>query len=300
VIKFAFSSQYIYQLPEGHRFPIEKYELVKQQLVYEGTIYESQVFDPGLVDEALILSIHTKEYWERLKYLTLSHKEIRKIGLPVTEMSVKRSMNSVAGTVRSAENALEIGIGANLSGGTHHAYAGHGEGFCLLNDIAIATQYLLDQKSIKKILIVDLDVHQGNGTAKIFEKENRVFTFSVHGKENYPLHKEISDRDIELPKTVTDEQYLDVIKTNLNQLIESVKPEFIFYQSGVDVMIGDRLGKIGLSRGAVKHRDRIVISTCHQHTIPLVITMGGGYSKLLKDLVDAHCNTFREVVHLYS
>jgi acetoin utilization deacetylase AcuC-like enzyme len=300
VIKFAFSSQYIYQLPKGHRFPIEKYELVKQQLVYEGTIHESQIFDPGLAEEFHILSIHTNAYWEQLKHLTLSNKEIRKIGLPVTEMSVKRSLNSVSGTIRSAENALDFGIGANLSGGTHHAYAGHGEGFCLLNDIAIAAQYLLDQKSIKKILIVDLDVHQGNGTAKIFEKEDRVFTFSIHGKDNYPLHKEKSDRDIELPNTISDEEYLDVLQTNLDQLIYSVKPEFIFYQSGVDVMKGDRLGKIGLSRDAVKRRDSIVISQCYNQKIPLVITMGGGYSNLLKDLVDAHCNTFRQAVRIYS
>lgn len=177
MIKLAFSNKYIYELPEGHRFPIEKYELVKQQLVYEGTITEDQVYDPGLATEEQILRAHTIEYWESLKSLSLDRKAVRKIGLPVTATSLKRAQNSVAGTISAAQNALKGGVGINLAGGTHHAYADHGEGFCVLNDIAISIKDLISTNQVKNILVVDLDVHQGNGTAKIFEKDERVFTF---------------------------------------------------------------------------------------------------------------------------
>jgi acetoin utilization deacetylase AcuC-like enzyme len=299
VIKFAFSNQYIYELPDGHRFPIEKYELVKEQLIYEGTIVEEQIYDPGLVNEALILAIHSSKYWNDLKHLTLSPNEVRKIGLPVTEMSVKRARNSVAGTVSSSSNALINGIGINLSGGTHHAYSGHGEGFCLLNDLAIGAKYLLNHHKIKQILIVDLDVHQGNGTANIFKNEKRVFTFSMHGKSNYPIHKEQSDLDIALPNDVTDDHYLEILEANLSHLFQSVEPDFVFFQSGVDVMMGDRLGKMALSKAGIKQRDKLVISSCHDKNIPLVITMGGGYSQKLTDLIDAHCNTFRTAIAYY-
>ena len=300
MIKFAFSNKYIYQLPDGHRFPIEKYELVKEQLIYEGTIHEEQVYDPGLVDEKLILDVHTKEYWHSLRDLTISTKAAKKIGLPVNEMSVNRARNSVAGTVSSALLAKDHGIAINLSGGTHHAYAGHGEGFCFLNDLAIASSYLLSNKLASQILIVDLDVHQGNGTAKIFEDDNRVFTFSMHGKANYPLHKEKSNLDIDLPTGITDEDYLSLLNENLNKLMTTVMPEFVFFQAGVDVMKGDRLGKMNLSKAGVKKRDELVIEQCKSRNTPLVITMGGGYSEKLKDLVEAHCNTFRTAVRHYS
>ncbi len=300
MIELAFSDKYIYQLPDGHRFPIEKYELVKEQLVHEGTISRQQLFDPGLVSEEFILSIHSASYWGHLKNLTLPKNEVRKIGLPVTELSVKRARNSVAGTVESSKRALKSGLGINLSGGTHHAYSDHGEGFCVLNDLAIAAKYLLDHQNVNRILIVDLDVHQGNGTAKIFEKDPRVFTFSIHGVNNYPLNKEVSDLDIALPKGTTDETYLEVLSKNLNQLVERISPEFIFFQSGVDVMQGDRLGHLALSKAGVKQRDQLVIEKCERADIPLVITMGGGYSSKLADLIEAHCNTFRIAIDCYS
>lgn len=300
MIKFAFSNKYIYQLPDGHRFPIEKYELVKEQLIYEGTIEEDQVYDPGLVDEQLILDVHTEEYWTSLRDLTIASKAARKIGLPVNELTVSRARNSVAGTVSSALLAKENGIAINLSGGTHHAYAGHGEGFCFLNDLAIASSYLLKNEMAKQILIIDLDVHQGNGTAKIFEGDKRVFTFSMHGTANYPLHKEKSDLDIALPTGINDESYLAVLSENLDKLFESVKPDFVLFQAGVDVMKEDKLGKMSLSKTGVKLRDEFVIHLSKSHNTPLVITMGGGYSEKLKDLVDAHCNTFRVAVKHYS
>ncbi|MEL7002122.1 MAG: histone deacetylase [Bacteroidota bacterium] len=300
MIKLAFSEKYIYKLPDGHRFPIEKYELVKEQLIYEGTITANQVYDPGLVEEELVLKIHTREYWDKLRNLTLNKKEIRRIGLPVTSLSFKRARNSVAGTVTAAENALKAGLGINLAGGTHHAYADYGEGFCVLNDLAIASRHLLDDFGITRILIVDLDVHQGNGTAKIFEDEPSVFTFSMHGEHNYPLKKERSDLDIHLKSDIQDDEYFESLSDNLNRIVERFEPQFIFFQAGVDVLYSDRLGKLGLTKEGIKARDRLVIDICKAHNIPLVITMGGGYSSKLPDLVDAHCNTFRIAISNFS
>jgi len=299
VIKLAFSNKYIYELPEGHRFPIEKYELVKQQLVYEGTIAEKQVFDPGLATEEQILKVHTPEYWECLKTLSLDRKAIRKIGLPVTATSLKRAQNSVAGTITAAQNAFKDGVGINLAGGTHHAYAGHGEGFCVLNDIAISIKDLISTNKVNKVLIVDLDVHQGNGTAKIFENDTRVFTFSMHGENNYPLHKEESDMDVALPLNCSDQVYLEKLHQVLPDLLNKVKPDIVYFQAGVDVLAIDKLGKLALSKNGLKQRDEFVINACHAKQIPLVITMGGGYSQKLTDLVDAHCNTFRAAISSY-
>ncbi|MGK7389858.1 MAG: histone deacetylase family protein [Candidatus Cyclobacteriaceae bacterium M2_1C_046] len=297
--KLAFSDKYFYKLPEGHRFPIDKYELVKEQLIYEGTITPDNIFDPGLIDQDIILLTHTPEYWNKLKNLQLSYREIRKIGLPVTEISVKRARNSVAGTVASADIALEEGVGMNLAGGTHHAYADHGEGFCALNDIAIASNYLLHGKKVSQILVVDLDVHQGNGTAAIFKDEPRVFTFSAHGANNYPLNKEKSDLDIAIPAGTTDEIYLNILYDHVPKVIEKVQPDIIFYQSGVDILHSDKLGKLAITKNGCKARDELVISHCKSSQIPLVITMGGGYTARLADLVDAHCNTFRSAIHHY-
>lgn len=300
MIRFAFTDKYLYYLPEGHRFPIEKYELVKQQLVHEGTIEEAQVFDPGLVEEGHILAVHDASYWEALKTLSLDKKAVRKIGLPVTATSVNRARSSVAGTMAAAINALDAGAGANLAGGTHHAYRGHGEGFCALNDIAITARYMLDEHHIDQVLVIDLDVHQGNGTAHIFKDEPKVFTFSMHGAGNYPMHKEQSDLDVELPSGTGDEAYLEVLSHHLEVLFQTVQPSLVFYQSGVDVLASDRLGKLALTREGARERDKLVISHCHSGQIPLVVTMGGGYSQKLTDLIDAHCNTFRTLMTYYS
>lgn len=297
--KIAFSDKYLYKLPEGHRFPIDKYELVKEQLIYEGTITEENLFDPGLIEEEIILLTHTREYWNKLINLQLSYKEIRRIGLPVTEITIKRARNSVAGTVASADIALAEGVGMNIAGGTHHAYADHGEGFCALNDIAVASNFILHEKKAKKILIIDLDVHQGNGTAAIFKNEPRVFTFSVHGATNYPLKKEKSDLDIGIAAHTTDEAYLEVIYEHVPKVLEQVQPELIFYQSGVDILHSDKLGKLSISKEGCKKRDEWVMKSCLDSQIPLVITMGGGYTAKLSDLVEAHCNTFRTAIKLY-
>jgi acetoin utilization deacetylase AcuC-like enzyme len=300
VINIAFSDRYLYSLPEGHRFPIAKYSLVKEQLLHRGIITPEQLYDPGLCAPELILGVHTRDYWKKLSELSLTPKELRMIGLPLTELSVQRARNSVAGTVASTVRALGQGLGINIGGGTHHAFADHGEGFCILNDIAIAAQHLLDAYKLKQVLVIDLDVHQGNGTAAIFAKEPRVYTFSIHGKDNYPLRKELSDRDVALPSGTGDEAYLQILEQQLVELFEMLKPEFIFYQAGVDVLVSDKLGKLGLSKIGCRLRDEQVLQACRQQGVPVAISMGGGYSVRLSDVVDAHCHTIESALHIFQ
>lgn len=300
MVYISFSDAWLYKLPDGHRFPISKYELLKDQLLYEGSIRKEQLVDPGLCDEETIQLVHAKEYWQSLSSLTLGTKEIRKIGLPINEVSVNRARNTVAGTVLAAKNALAHGTGLNIGGGTHHAFEGWGEGFCILNDIAIASRYLLDINLARKILIVDLDVHQGNGTAAIFEGDNRVFTFSMHGKDNYPLKKEQSDLDIHLSSHTDDDTYLRILEPNLSSIIGKSKPDIIFYQAGVDVLEVDLLGKLALTKTGCRQRDEMVIQKCYNLQIPIVITTGGGYAAKLSDIVDAHANTFRTALDVFG
>lgn len=300
MVKIAYSDRFVLPLPEGHRFPMLKYELVKEQLIREGTIEENQIFDPRLCDMPHVLAAHDLTYVDRFRNLELTEKEIRSIGFPQTEMTVKRCFYSAEGTRKSAINALEHGVGLNIAGGTHHAYRDRGEGFCMLNDIAISSYYLLNSNLSKQILVVDLDVHQGNGTAKIFENEPRVFTFSMHGADNYPLRKERSDLDVGLKNGIEDEAYLNILYQTLPDLIERVRPDFVFYQAGVDILATDKLGKLGITREGCKKRDAFVFQQCLQNRIPLAVCMGGGYSERLVDIVEAHCNTFRLAVDFYG
>lgn len=293
MLKIAYTPIYHHPLPPGHRFPMAKYSLLPQQLLYEGTCTEENFFAPARLTEAQVLRTHTQEYWHKLKTVNLSRKEERKTGFPLSQELVKREITICRGTIDNALYALEFGISMNIAGGTHHAYADGGEGFCLLNDIAIASHYLLDNKLATQILVVDLDVHQGNGTAKIMEKEQRVFTFSMHGSHNYPLHKEVSDLDIALPDGTEDDFYLKILKEQLPKLIDRVQPDFVFFQSGVDVLKTDKLGRLGLSMKGCKARDRFVLEACKKNKLPVAVNMGGGYSERLADIVNAHTNTFR-------
>lgn len=293
MLRIAYSPIYKYELPDGHRFPMIKYELIPEQLLYEGTVQEAQFFHPDPVSESVILRTHDLEYWEKLKTLSLSPKEIRKIGFPLSETLVRRGTHIANGTIECAKFALVYGIAMNVAGGTHHSFTYKGEGFCLLNDIAIAANYLLDQGLVQQILVVDLDVHQGNGTAQIFQNEPRVFTFSMHGERNYPLQKERSDLDIGLPDGITDQPYLKILRHELPRLVTRVEPDFIFYLSGVDVLETDKLGRLGLSIAGCKARDEFVLKLCKQDQIPVAVSMGGGYSSRVAHIVEAHVNTFR-------
>jgi len=293
MLKIAYSPIYKYQLPDGHRFPMIKYELLPEQLLYEGTITEEQLFHPAPLSETDILLTHDTGYWNRLKALELSRKEIRNIGFPLSEVLVRRGTHIANGTLQCALYAQQYGVALNIAGGTHHAFSDRGEGFCLLNDIAIAANVLLRDGLAQKVLVVDLDVHQGNGTAAIFRNEERVFTFSMHGEKNYPTRKEQSDLDIGLPDKTEDALYLRTLRKTLPRLIDQTEPDLLFYLSGVDVLATDKLGRLSLSTAGCKERDRIVLEACYRHKIPVAISMGGGYSPTIAHIIDAHANTFR-------
>jgi acetoin utilization deacetylase AcuC-like enzyme len=293
MLKIAWSPEYAHPLPENHRFPMLKYELLPEQLLYEGTVNQENFFQPNPISEDRIVRVHEPDYWRKLHGLELSASEIRKTGFPLSQELVTREVVIMGGTLEAAVYALQYGAAMNIAGGTHHAFTNRGEGFCLLNDNALAAQYLLDEGKATKVLIVDLDVHQGNGTAQIFAQEPRVFTFSMHGGNNYPLHKEKSDVDVPLPDGIDDAAYLKLLREHLPALMDQVAPDFVFYQCGVDVLASDKLGKLALTLAGCKERDRLVLELCHQHRVPVCASMGGGYSTRIADIVEAHANTFR-------
>jgi acetoin utilization deacetylase AcuC-like enzyme len=296
----ATSDRYTLDLPAGHRFPIAKYQLIREQLLWQGIASPENFYDPGLCAEEDIRRVHSAEYWHKVRDLQLSAAEIRRLGLPQSPQLVLRSLSSSAGTLQSALMALQHGIGMTLAGGTHHAFRDRGEGFCVLNDQAIAAAHLLAQGRARQVLIVDLDVHQGDGTAAIFRDEPRVFTFSMHAGANYPLRKEQSDLDLALPLGTGDADYLAQLQEVLPALVDQVQPDFIFYQAGVDVLATDKLGKLALSPAGCRQRDELVLGLCHTQQLPVAVSMGGGYSERLADIVDAHCNTFRVAFKLWD
>ena len=299
MLYIAFDPVYIHPLPEGHRFPMLKYELIPQQLIYEGLISEKNLFSPSLIPEEIILLSHEKAYWERLRDLQLSPEEIRRSGFPLSAGLVERERRIAQGTINCCLFAKVHGIAFNVAGGTHHAGSNWAEGFCFLNDQALAANYLLSNGLSKRILIIDLDVHQGNGTAEIFRNEERVFTFSMHAEKNFPFRKEPSNLDIGLADGTSDKEYLKILSDNLINLFEKHSPDFVFYLAGVDILHTDKLGKLNVSKEACKERDIMVLETCKKLNLPVQVSMGGGYSPKVSDIVDAHCNTFRVAHDLY-
>lgn len=293
MLKIAWAPIYAHPLPANHRFPMEKYNLLPEQLLYEGTISNSNLFSPQDVTEDWILRTHKAHYWHKLKTLSLDRKEERRTGFPLSRELVAREVNIMGGTLQAAKFALLHGVSMNIAGGTHHAYTDRGEGFCLLNDIAIAANYLLDEGLATKVLVVDLDVHQGNGTAEIFRTEDRVFTFSMHGASNYPMHKEQSDLDIALPDDTEDKAYLALLDKHLNAVFDSFQPDFIFYQSGVDILRTDKLGRLAMTLAGCRRRDEFVLKLAKENQVPLMASMGGGYSVEIKHIIEAHANTYR-------
>lgn len=299
MIPVAFDPIYVLPLPENHRFPMEKYDLLPKQLIHEGTCEPDDFFSPLPLPDQVVKVIHKAAYVDRLKSQELTQSEIRKIGFPISHQLVERELIIAGGTLQGALKALEGGIAFNIAGGTHHAYSTHGEAFCMLNDQAIAARYLLDHQKAQKVLIIDLDVHQGNGTAEIFKEEDRVFTFSMHGQKNYPFKKEISDWDIALEDKTNDEVYLNILNDTLPRLFNRVNPDFVFYLSGVDVVATDRLGRLSMSIEGCKQRDQMVLEYCHKQSLAIQCSMGGGYSKDIKLIIEAHANTYRIAQHIY-
>ncbi|GAB4033746.1 histone deacetylase family protein [Spirosoma gilvum] len=299
MLHIAFSPVYRLRLPEGHRFPMLKYELIHEQLLYEGTCTDANFVGPAPVDDRWVLGVHTPEYVQALKTLTVSAAMMRRIGFPLTRELVEREWVITQGTIDCTQAAKTDGVALNIAGGTHHAYPDRGEGFCLLNDVGVAAHYLLETNQARKILVIDLDVHQGNGTAVMFQHEPRVFTFSMHGKDNYPLKKEQSDLDIELPTGTADELYLNTLYDTLPALLHRERPDFLFYVSGVDILASDRLGKLGVSRNGCRERDQFVFEQAIRNNLPIAVSMGGGYSPRIADIVEAHCNTFRLATSMF-
>lgn len=293
MLKIAHHVIYNHPLKEGHRFPMEKYDLLPQQLLHEGTCLPSNFFEPEIPNNKHFFTVHEPEYFFDLLNITLNQKVARRIGFPLSEVLIKREMIIADGTMKASDFALQNGISMNIAGGTHHAFTNKGEAFCMLNDQAIGAKYLQNKKLANKVLIVDLDVHQGNGTAEIFQNDDTVFTFSMHGKTNYPFQKEKSDLDIPLENNTKDDEYLNILKTTLPKLINQQKPDFIYYLCGVDVLETDKLGKISMTIEGCKERDRFVLQTCFDNEIPVMCSMGGGYSKDVNIVVEAHANTFR-------
>lgn len=295
----VFYSPYYYaDIGEGHVFPIRKFELVRDKLLAEGTLRDGEIVEPEQASVDDLLLVHTEDYISRLRNGTLTPKEIRKLGLPWSESLVRRSLHAISGSINATRGALETGISSNLAGGTHHAYPDRGEGYCVLNDVAVAIRVLQREGLAKRFLIIDLDVHQGDGTAFIFRDSPEVFTFSMHGAKNYPLFKQRSTLDIELADRTSDDEYLETLNEVLPRLLMH-DPDVIFYLAGADPYKGDKLGRLGLTIDGLRSRDTMVLEFASQHDIPVVTTMSGGYAADINDTVEIHCNTIRAVKDVF-
>ena len=296
--KLFYSPYYYADIGEGHVFPIRKFELVRDKLIDEGTLRANEIVEPEAANTGDLLLVHTEDYITRLIDGTLTPKEIRKLGLPWSKSLVRRSLHAISGTINASRAALQDSISSNLAGGTHHAYPDRGEGFCVLNDVAVAIRVLQREGLAKRFLIVDCDVHQGNGTAFIFKDSSEVFTFSMHGAKNYPLFKEESTLDIELADMTSDAEFLETLGEALPRVITH-DPDLIFYLAGADPYKKDKLGRLGLSIDGLRRRDEMVLAFAKSHGVPIVTTMSGGYAADIADTVEIHCNTIRAVKKVY-
>ena len=293
-MKCSYHPSYQAVLPPGHPFPMSKYSLLKDRLLEEGLLCAADILRPEPLDAASMQLVHTPEYLAKLASSALSAAEQRRLGLPWSEALWQRSRLASAGTLLAARAALVEGLAGNLAGGTHHAFSDHGEGFCVLNDVAIAIRKLQAEGSIKRAAVIDLDVHQGNGTAAIFEADDSVFTFSMHGERNYPRAKMRSDLDVPLQDGVGDAQYIALLQKHLPAVLDAANADIVFYLAGVDVAAGDRYGKLALTEQGIRHRDREVIATVGGRDTPLVIVSAGGYAATRERTAELHAHAFRE------
>jgi len=294
-----YTPRYYASIGDGHIFPIRKFELVRERLLAEGTLDPSEIIEPFPAPVEDVLLVHTEDYVTRLCNGQLTIKEIRRLGLPWSESLVRRSFYAVGGTLGATQSALTNGYSSNLAGGTHHAFADRGEGFCVLNDVAIAIRALRARKLIRRAAIVDCDVHQGNGTATIFTDDEDTFTFSMHGANNYPLFKANSTLDVELPDGIEDVEYLESLAHHLPSVFAH-EPNIVFYLAGADPFAGDKLGRLALSIDGLRERDAYVLNECYEREIPVVTVMSGGYGKDINDTIEIHCNTIRMVKKIFE
>jgi acetoin utilization deacetylase AcuC-like enzyme len=299
-LRVSHHPDYYVELPPGHSFPMRKYRDVHALLLASGILRAEDLMTPEEAPLAMLARVHTPDYLTKLEGGTLSAAEQRRIGVPWSARLWRRSRLAVHGTWLAAVAALEDGLAGNLAGGTHHAFADHGEGFCVLNDVAVAIRELQATRRIVRALVIDLDVHQGNGTAAIFTGDPDVFTFSMHGERNYPVHKSSSTRDVPLPDGMDDAAYLDVLRQQLPEICALARPDLVFYLAGVDVARGDRYGRLALSAAGLAERDRLVLETLRRAGLPGVILLAGGYAPTVEQTSALHAQTFRIATQVVS
>lgn len=287
-LPIVYHPDYVAPLPPGHRFPMPKFKLLHEVLLSRGIIQPEQVHQPEQPPQEWIELVHNRPYVEAYCNGTLDPKAQRRIGLPWSSALVKRTCTAVGGTILTAKLAMKHGFACNTAGGTHHAFPSYGSGFCIFNDLAIATRVLQKLNLVKKVLIVDLDVHQGDGTALIFQQDPHVFTFSMHCEANFPSRKQQSDLDIPLPVGLDDDGYLQILAHHLPDLLAQVQPDLVLYDAGVDTHVGDRLGKLSLTDRGIYRREMLVLSTCGAAGYPVAAVIGGGYADDRNKLVERH------------
>jgi acetoin utilization deacetylase AcuC-like enzyme len=289
----TYHPDYVVDIGVNHRFPMQKYGLVYQHLRAEGTLRAAHVLQPTPVAIDDLLLVHTRDYVERFVAGLMTTQELRLLGFPWSMSLVRRARLAVQGTISASVMALQDGLAANLAGGSHHAFADHGEGFSVFHDMAVAIRVLQRDYGLERAAVIDCDVHQGNGSAAIFMHDASVFTCSLHGEKNYPFHKVASSLDIALPDNTGDAAYLTVLQTCVPAILQDFRPDMVWYQAGVDPYVGDKLGRLALSLEGLRQRDAYVLEACHDAGIPAVITLGGGYAPQMQEIVEAHCNTIR-------
>ena len=299
-MKIFYSDHFVLPLPEGHRFPMVKYSMLRERVAGMQNGLEAELLVPHAVSDEEILRAHTPAYLGRVVDGSISAKEMRRIGFPWTELMVERSRRASGGTLDACRAALEDGLAANLAGGTHHAFADRGEGYCIFNDSAIAARALQAEGLVEKVAIIDTDVHQGNGTAAILEDDDSIFTFSMHGEKNFPFHKERSDLDLPLPDGADDAEFLAALQKGLEESLDSTRIGMAIYLAGADPYADDKLGRLSVSKEGLAERDRLVLGTCRGRGIPVVATMAGGYAKEVEDTVDIHHQTVRCATELQA
>ena len=290
-MKVFYSDHFSFPLPDNHRFPQGKYHLLRGRLERSGLFDPGDMIVPEPATDEQLLRVHTAEYVSKVKMGTLTDKELRRMGLPWSPELVARSRHSVGGTIAACREAISAGISMNLSGGTHHAHSGYGAGYCVFNDAAVAARSLRDEGLVDNVVIIDCDVHHGDGTAEIFADDQFVFSFSIHAEKNYPFHKPKSNLDIALPDGTDDDAYLHALEMGLNQAIEKSRAELAIFLAGADPFMDDSLGRLSLSKDGLAARDQLVITTCRERRIPIAITMSGGYGRQIMDTVDIHFKT---------
>ena len=295
-MKLFSSDRFVLPLPPTHVFPMSKYRLLRERVQASGLVAPDELVEPPAATDEQLARAHDPDYIAAMTAGSVTPEQMKRIGFPWSAEMVERSRRSSGATVEAVRAALADGIGVNLAGGTHHAFRDHGEGYCVFNDTVVATRQLQAEGRLRRVVVVDLDVHQGNGTAALCRLDDSVFTFSVHGAKNYPLRKEHSDLDIELPDGTEDGAYLAAVEAGLARAFEEGKPEFVFYLAGADPFAGDRIGRLAVSKAGLDERDRLVFDACRAAGVPFAVTMAGGYGKDVTDTVDIHWQTVRRAI----